>query len=132
MRIDLLEAFELATNVIADLKVKSGEMLLPVQERAFKDHRILNNGNFPKLHFTSIIRCTDQEEYRGQTAFKLGNFGHLSSPDRLKYGLNVVKGICVDPFNNRKRTVENESFGHNKAKCICSFLQVQQNTVTRI
>jgi len=46
MRIDLLEAFGLDPNVIAILKQKYGEQLLPLQERAFKECQILNGGNF--------------------------------------------------------------------------------------
>jgi len=46
MRIDLLEAFGLDPNVIAILKEKYGAELLPIQERAFKEHQILNGGNF--------------------------------------------------------------------------------------
>jgi helicase len=46
MRIDLLEAFGLDTNVITILKQKYGENLLPIQERAFKECHILNGGNF--------------------------------------------------------------------------------------
>ena len=46
MRIDLLEAFGLDPNVIAILKRKYGERLLLIQERAFKECRILNGGNF--------------------------------------------------------------------------------------
>jgi helicase len=46
MRIDLLEAFGLDPNVIAILKRKYGERLLPIQERAFKECQILNGGNF--------------------------------------------------------------------------------------
>jgi len=44
MRIDLLEAFGLDPNVIAILKEKYGAELLPIQERAFKEHQILNGG----------------------------------------------------------------------------------------
>jgi hypothetical protein len=46
MRIDLLEAFGLDSNVIAILKGKYCAELLPVQERAFKEYQILNGGNF--------------------------------------------------------------------------------------
>lgn len=46
MRIVLLEAFGLDTNVIAILKGKYGENLLPIQERAFKEYHVLNGGNF--------------------------------------------------------------------------------------
>ena len=46
MRIDLLEAFGLDPNVIAILKRKYREQLLPIQERAFKEYQILNGGNF--------------------------------------------------------------------------------------
>jgi helicase len=46
MRIDLLEAFGLEPKIIAILKQKYGETLLPIQEKAFKDHMILRGGNF--------------------------------------------------------------------------------------
>jgi len=46
MRIDLLEAFGLDPKVIAILKEKYGAELLPIQERAFKEHQILGGGNF--------------------------------------------------------------------------------------
>jgi len=55
MRIDLLEAFGLDTNVIAILKQKYGETLLPIQERAFKEYQILNGGNFLLSAVTSDI-----------------------------------------------------------------------------
>jgi helicase len=46
MRIDLLEAFGLEPKIITVLKQKYGETLLPIQEKAFKDHLILRGGNF--------------------------------------------------------------------------------------
>jgi len=55
MRIDLLEAFGLDPKVIAILKEKYGAELLPIQERAFKEHQILNGGNFLVSAVTSNL-----------------------------------------------------------------------------
>ncbi len=46
MRIDLLEAFGLEPKIIDVLKNKYDAELLPIQERAFRDHLILRGGNF--------------------------------------------------------------------------------------
>jgi len=46
MRIDLLEAFGLEPKIIDVLKSKYDAELLPIQERAFRDHLILRGGNF--------------------------------------------------------------------------------------
>lgn len=54
MRIDLLEAFGLDPNVIAILKQKYGAQLLPIQERAFKEHQILNGVTEKGLALSNI------------------------------------------------------------------------------
>ena len=53
MRFDLLEAFGLDPGIIAILKEKYGPELLPIQEKAFKEHHILSGGNFIIFAVTS-------------------------------------------------------------------------------
>ena len=53
MRFDLLEAFGLDPNIIAILKKKYGPELLPIQEKAIKEHQILSGGNFIIFAVTS-------------------------------------------------------------------------------
>jgi len=53
MRFDLLEAYGLDPEIIHLLKEKYGPDLLPIQEKAFKEHQILAGGNFIIFAVTS-------------------------------------------------------------------------------
>ena len=48
-----MEAFGLDPGIIDILKDKYGPELLPIQEKAFKDHRVLSGGNFIIFAVTS-------------------------------------------------------------------------------